>query len=328
MDKLGETIWENLYGDHELNGNMLDVEMLNDSVLVAGSVQRLFSNNSGIARNVLYFVHLDGTLLDDWYSTPTPSIGYLRELVILDDGGIMIYGLANVDGSDSQVKSTFSKLDQDLSIIWTKKYGFIKNLSVQIIFREIEPTIDGNYIAAGESLIQIGNEPDNRVGWLMKLSPEGDSIWSRYDRHDELPPFDNNIHGFVGVGVLSSGSIIAGGTVSEGADKHIWLVKVTNDGCLETIDCGLVPTYSPVPNVDISVFPNPCKESVNVVVDDYLPNNAKVALFNSVGQLLKTQPILSGWNNLKMDDQPPGIYFYGVRENNKVLKTGKLVKVQ
>ncbi len=327
VDKSGEIVWDNLYGNPEFSGNILDIEMLNDSVLVAGSVHNMISNTSGIGRTSLYFVHLDGTLLDEWHSAPEPSIGYLRRLELLDDGGILIYGLAIVDGVNNIVQSAFSKLDQDFNVLWTKKYGRIKSLTAAVIFREIEPTIDGNFIAAGESAIDSGSGPSLSTGWLMKFSPEGDSIWSRYDM-SEFPPHFFNTHEFGGVGVLSSGSIIAGGSASEGPNEHIWLVKVTNDGCLETIDCGLVPTYEPAPEVEISVFPNPCIDYVNIVVDDYLPKDAKVLLYNSVGQLLKYQPVTSDWNTLKMDGLSPGLYFYKIWEGEALLKSGKLVKVK
>src|SRR5690606_619117 len=103
-------------------------------------------------------------------------------------------------------------------------------------------------VAAGESHKKI-NGKEIPSGWLMKISTDGDSIWSRYD----LPDFPIDSLGdtyFGGVGVLSSGSIVAGGTATLWNERSIWLVKVTTDGCLEVINCGLVPTFSaPAPAV-------------------------------------------------------------------------------
>jgi len=328
VDKEGYETWNNLYGNPNYWGNILDVKMLNDSVLVAGSVHLTTSDLFGPSRTSLYFIHIDGTLLDEWHSPPDPSIGYLRKLIVLDDGGLLIYGLTIIDKINTTyvVQPALSKLDQDLNIKWTKKYGRIAGISAQITFHDIEPTIDGNYTAAGESSVQMGSDPSLRSGWLMKFSPEGDSIWSRYDRAP-FPPHFGNDNFFGGVGVLSSGSIVAGGTATEGPDRYIWLVKVTNDGCLDTLFCGLVPVHDPSPQVDITVFPNPCRESVNITLTDYLPRDAKAVLYDATGQRQKVQPLHTGWNTLLLDGLQKGLYFYEIREGGVLLKSGKLVKI-
>jgi hypothetical protein len=103
-----------------------------------------------------------------------------------------------------------------------------------------------------------------------------------------------------------------------------------------TLSLGTVSTAEEAEQVTITVFPNPCREGVNIILNDYLPRDAKVVLYDAVGQLLKTQSVQTGWNTVRLDGLPTGIYFYQVWENASLefaaggvlLDSGKLVKVE
>ncbi|MCB9285876.1 MAG: hypothetical protein H6560_01060 [Lewinellaceae bacterium] len=79
------------------------------------------------------------------------------------------------------------------------------------------------------------------MGWLHKFSPEGDSVWENLI-DAPFPIVYTNQGTLAGVGELSSGSIVAAGETINGNQRYIWLVKVTADGCLDT----LCSTVSPV----------------------------------------------------------------------------------
>ncbi len=331
VDENGEIVWHKYFGDPNFWGNVLDVDILDDSTLVVGSAEHTTFEigSSAPAKTVIRYLNLNGDIIDSWESEPDPDIGYLRKINVTGDNGIIIYGKSIVDVTSQGVKivqPTLSKLNGDFEIEWVKRYGRTGSLGSQVNFLDIEPTPDGNFIAAGESIVEI-NGDKRASGWLMKFSPEGDSIWSRHD----LPPFQSlnlNDHFFGGVGVLSSGSIVAGGSATEQGQRYIWLVKVTADGCLVTLYCGLVPTYETVPEVEVAVFPNPCRELVYVELKDYLPKNVKIVLYDAIGQRYKVQPLLAGRNTIWLDGLQAGLYFYEIRESGALLKSGKLVKME
>ena len=95
-----------------------------------------------------------------------------------------------------------------------------------------------------------------------------------------------------------------------------------------TLSLGTVSTSVEAQAVDINVFPNPCREGVNVIISEYLPRDAKVVLYDAVGQRHKVQSVQTGWNTLRLDGLRAGIYLYEIWEQDVLLKTGKLVKVE
>ncbi len=79
---------------------------------------------------------------------------------------------------------------------------------------------------------------------------------------------------------------------------------------------------------EVSVFPNPAKEATNFILSGYLPRHAELRLFTATGQLALAQRIGFGWSLVGLEGIAPGLYFYEVRDNGKLLGSGKLVRVE
>ncbi|MBI1225191.1 MAG: PKD domain-containing protein [Bacteroidetes bacterium] len=95
-----------------------------------------------------------------------------------------------------------------------------------------------------------------------------------------------------------------------------------------TLQLGTSASGEVLPSVNLTVFPNPAREATNVILSDYLPQHAMLYLHTATGQLAHQQRIGYGWNVVELENVAPGLYFYEVRDAGKVLKTGKLVKVE
>ena len=131
-----------------------------------------------------------------------------------------------------------------------------------------------------------------------------------------------------------------GATSQDTSPVHVYTDDGTYGACLtvtnangqgtfcRTLSLGTVAAGGALPSVGVSVFPNPCREGVNVSVGSYLPRDAKVVLYDAVGRPCRTQAVRAGLNALRLDGLPPGLYFYEVREGGALLKSGKLVKVE
>ncbi|MCC7504923.1 MAG: T9SS type A sorting domain-containing protein [Saprospiraceae bacterium] len=312
VDKTGETIWFKYLTTSNFDNGVLDLEMTSDTTFVAGMVNG--TSASGAASS-LWRYHIDGTLLDFWQSDSEPEMGYLREIIPASDGGLITYGLyvayivPNSPGlpGTKMVQSTLTKFDTAFQIQWVRHFGPIKSLNSNIILREFVSTPDGNYVGAGETSVKVGDEPSRRVGWLYKFSPEGDSIWSR-EVDAPLPLEYINSGVFGGVGVLSSGSIVAGGAVNEGTKKYCWLVKVSADGCLDTLWCQAVAA----PEVWVSesalpaVFPNPATYYLGFKLpDDW--QGARVQLLAPDGRVLRHTA--NPADGMDVSELPAGLYF-------------------
>lgn len=100
------------------------------------------------------------------------------------------------------------------------------------------------------------------------------------------------------------------------------------------ISCGTV-VYTDItvgidkPGVDetlVSVYPNPCKDVVNVKLSGN-NNSSRILLYNTTGQLLHSSTISAYQNNFTVDmiDYPSGVYVLCLYDNNDLTKM-KIIK--
>ncbi|MEZ4963461.1 MAG: T9SS type A sorting domain-containing protein [Saprospiraceae bacterium] len=329
VDSLGETIWFNYYGAYEDDGAMLDVQPIDGQTVVAASVDQTGNNGS---RSTLRIIDLDGNVLKSWASGPDPEVGYFRKVMVLPDGaGFLTYGVRIVqviDPNNRIAQPAIARFDADLGLQWVKHYGKKYNFSAAFEYFDIEPTIDGGYIAAGRNDINLPNDIDPPTGSLLKFTADGDSLWSRYDTGPYSVSYINN-HFFGGVGVLSSGNIIAGGTATLGMDNNLWLVKVTNDGCMDTIMCepitGIVERAQKEKEV-MKFYPNPASQSVTVELPSAL-EAVEISIYDLQGRAVSRQtfrdaPAKVEWPTGHL---PTGIYILTAQCPGGILGQGKLV---
>lgn len=135
-------------------------------------------------------------------------------------------------------------------------------------------------------------------------------------------------HWDFGDNATSSSKHTARKYATEGAYEVCLTVSNNNgsDTHCETISVGTVATEEEMPEVGITVFPNPAHEGVNVILQDgYLPKAGSITLYDSIGRPQLSQKVIGGWNSLRLDGLVPGIYFYEVRDGEVLLGSGKLV---
>ena len=331
IDEAGNTLWLKYYGFVGLDENVLDIEHINDSTYLIATVEGL---NTTSARSSLKVIDALGGVLEQWHSEPEPEVGYFRNIITVNDNYIMTYGLSQVQvlpNGTQVLKSAISKFDYNLTPQWTKLYGRKVSLNSELRFFDFDKTLDGNYVATGRISYPIIDFA-NSTGWLMKFSPDGDSIWWRLDTAILAPALYGNLHSLISSGILSSGSIVSGGTVEKGSEKHIWLIKVTNDGCLDTLYCGLVNALEEGQKANIAVraFPNPATAYLEV---DYSPMQgqaAKLYLSNFLGRWVGVFELdsYSTRHQIPLDGLPNGQYFYSILKDGQRVSTGKFIKLE
>lgn len=76
----------------------------------------------------------------------------------------------------------------------------------------------------------------------------------------------------------------------------------------------------------ISLFPNPNNGNFNVIVNnkDFLANQSKMIIYNSIGQIIHELNLSTTKNELYLDVQP-GVYFYKISELNHKESWGKFI---
>lgn len=79
-------------------------------------------------------------------------------------------------------------------------------------------------------------------------------------------------------------------------------------------------------SLEFVVYPNPTTDFIKLKTGDYDVENVKYVLYNIGGQILESNQIQSNETNISMQAYKPSTYFLKVVDNNKVIKTFKIIK--
>jgi hypothetical protein len=136
-----------------------------------------------------------------------------------DDGNFLLVGVKNSE-FDSPVSDLVVKIKPDGTIIWSKYYS--RNHKAE--FKSIKPSGDGNFLLAGWTNSNI--DSSGFSGWLVKITPNGDSIWSKTFHRST----NSN---FYSIQSTNDGNfLLAGSTLHSpnGIEHDGWLVKIRSNG--------------------------------------------------------------------------------------------------
>ncbi|MCC7505502.1 MAG: hypothetical protein IT259_09380 [Saprospiraceae bacterium] len=281
IDNEGNTLWFHYYGQYEQDDIMLGMTQLNDSLFaITGANAPDFSIVED-TRLKIWMIDSNGQIQVNWSGSDDLLAMGIFDLEIVPSGGYIAFsrtfsGYNQWD--DYQLQPTLIKFDDDLQIEWIKRFGPAH--SSFSIWHDMKPTPDGNYIGAGRvAPYDLADLNAHLYGWLYKFTPEGDSIWARADL-STIPyqsGIDDNVFG--GVDFLSSGSIVAGGNSYINGQLYGWIIKVTPDGCIDTLLCQpSAARPEPEPGQKrLRLSPNPADGEVSIDCTG-LPEGAVLAL--------------------------------------------------
>ncbi|MBK6993420.1 MAG: hypothetical protein IPH31_00305 [Lewinellaceae bacterium] len=295
IDKHGNLLWFNYYGDYNKDETFRCVVKVTDNRFVIGGGAGPNNNDPFGLRAGLWAIDSNGVVLDTWVGPNEPNLILLRGLLPTPDGGFIANGRTYWGEGDwgSMVQVSLMKFDSALQLQWLQHVG--PNNSGYNGIYDMVSTPDGHYIVAGERTAygDLSLPSDDWGGWLYKFSEQGDSIWSRADN---APPGYDATGEFVygGVGVLSSGSIVAGGK-GDIDDKFVgWVVKVTADGCMDTLFCYTSGSEEPAWETGLRVFPNPATTFAQLDFKTSMPANSQVAVHDLAGRRVLMEDLPEG----------------------------------
>jgi hypothetical protein len=174
-------------------------------------------------------------------------------------------------------------------------------------------------------------------GWLVRLDKNANQVWSRVDSTAfSFPTFFRCE--YRDAIELHSGSIVACGSIrtdNPTSKDWAWLVKVSADGCVETLNCFTSGTEEP--EIDriitdfITLSPNPASNFVQFkftapTAVEYI----SLSIFDTNGQRVHFQHQIPGvssyiWNT---DGLPSGIYYYYTHGASIGKTSGKVVLIK
>ncbi len=81
-----------------------------------------------------------------------------------------------------------------------------------------------------------------------------------------------------------------------------------------------------VEQITLSLYPNPVVDDMLVTLGDYIPEYGNIVLKDLQGRKVHQSRIYHGWNSISLSHLISGIYIWELRDGNKVLRSGKVVK--
>lgn len=130
-------------------------------------------------------------------------------------------------------------------------------------------------------------------------------------------------------GGSASGS---GGSVSFSVGEVVYTTNVSTSGSVaqgvqQAYEISVV-TWLDVSDIqlDLSIYPNPICEFLTLEVEKNGSENLSYQLFDISGKLLESKKIEAITNIISMEHYANAIYFFKVTQNQKVIKTFKIIK--
>jgi hypothetical protein len=326
VDEQGQTVRLDFYGSYEDKDIYQDAQLLGDSILVAGG-QRVVDAALSYSTNFFHRIRLsDGALLNSWESSVNPDMGWLRQIVALEDGDLIVFGqqpLEIINPINHIVQPMLTRFNSNYEVVWQRPIYRSGYHSRNNGLHEIKQVSDGYFMGSGHVSTNVdGNS--TRTGWLFKFTAFGDSLWSRY----YLPPFDtlnNPILGgsFFSFGELSSGNLVSGGEANGDGPRRCWIIKTDANGCQGETPCEVLTGLAeaePMGEQGMRVFPNPASRHLTVAWQGAAPTGTgHFTLYNMQGQAVwaVTKPSAPEVP-LQLPELPPGVYALRVEVEGQV----------
>lgn len=329
-DKQGNTLWQKTYGDANLRDYMGSIIKINANHFVLGAGRSTTASTpfmSAWGRSRMIVIDSLGEVIDDWLGEKNKETGIIG-LNKLSDGWLYAtrtYEIYPTAGWGSYCKIV--RRDDNYNLVWERivsPTAYSGNVMI-----DIKPTPDGNWIAAGEWATPLLFIPPNTweqylPAFTYKFTTDGDSLWSRQDTifwdSDTLCSSEAYVGG---VAVLPSGSIITTGyTDRYCADPQRsfgWVMKISKDGCIDTLCVTTGLDIQPYEKDDIVVYPNPT--SGVIYIDNCQGCAAEV--FDARGSLARQQQNVS--SQIDLLGLPDGMYMVRL-SNGKIYYNKKIIK--
>lgn len=323
-DSLGNKIWEKTYGTTGVSLSFTVIPTT-DGGFAFGGFWYIAGNPYETGDPIL--IKTDSLGNKEWEKDLGGPFEDNKAIVCSSHDGHII---AAMDVADSMLWSNQAynrtrvvKLDNSGNILWSKKFGKSKVYNHVTNIRCLD---DGSLILCGT----IPSEFPYIAGWILKLSPDGDSIWHR--EYGNLLGYQsmNQLHDVIQVsddGFLASGWVYP--LPPDTGTQDAWVIKVDSFGC-DTPDCQLVKVeeITDVINEPLMIYPNPANCEIQIDIRySLLDTRYSIFIYDLYGRKQDEVIVPAGQERIRVDvsSYPAGIYIAVLRDKKRVFGRGKLV---
>lgn len=252
IDSTGNIQWQKSYSEM---GGLIKQTKDGGYIVVQSNNAGIFNVNMSVNEMAAIKLDAGGGVL--WGKRYIGEVTYWRFDFLHEttDGGYIFGGAATTAEGGGPL---LFKLDSMGNIIWAKAAttggGDI---------RSIQPTMDGGYIVAGDT-VAFNYDFDKNI-WVLKFNQDGDVVWqktyggTRYE------------HGGSIIETNEGEYVVSGDSVSFRDNYDLWVLKLRSDGTVSPTAPSYMgaDTYAEVKDVPVSVYEsNPLPSDCSVAVSD------------------------------------------------------------
>lgn len=336
IDMDGNIKWKRRYGTNnklDLFGGILK---LNDDEYVVGGSTITIPVVTPLPQtkytSKIFTIDSLGNIKWQWESQPSLNemgVGNIHK----SEGNNWVYksarGWYNSTYNEISVQPKFIIRDEDFNLIREDTFG-VADYPVNGFAKLIQLN-DGGWLLIGVKPVHYPIPPvpmwyNSFSGWMVRLDSQGDQLWSRVDTAFWSYETGSTNYYYDAV-ELPSGSLVVCGysrTYEPVPKDWGWLIKVSKDGCLDTLFCSPVSASFPVmPDKAVTLYPNPASSWVNIQSEG-IDKWDRIEVFNVHGQLMHAMrnTTESRIDISRLDD---GVYFVRLTKAGQSV-TKKVIK--
>ena len=357
IDYDGNKLWEKSYPDPDPArfGRITSLSKKDENTFIVGGRRYLWLATHPPDRNYqswVFAIDNQGNTIWEWKSEKgTEESGVYGSVIQLPKGnwGYMTTESHYVSPPNRWFfRPKFVVRDSGLNLVRQRTFGPLDTYSRYLSIKKLS---DGGLIGVGMSRWDADDGPYTAPypsleyfpfsGWTVKMDELGNPVWQRADTVSWAENGQNELDmrgsfsWLRDVVELPGGSIISCGNgsvfIQQQEHSKSWVIKVSKDGCLDTLYCGaLVDTEeAPLPEaaIQLQAYPNPSSGPVRFRYQ--LPPGSRRALLRIVdisGRELWQQAVPGPEGELQWPAEvPPGLYFYQLLAEGRPLRAGKVV---
>lgn len=259
-------------------------------------------------------------------------------MVRAPDGGLIVATGKGIEHPVNDASSRlfwfpyFFKLNAAHEVEWGREFRGTRQ-SYGFSIKKIAPATDGSgYIGISQIGEDISIGEEVLGNWLIKVSPQGDSLWARYysifDEKISWPkPFDLK-------NTPDGGYIVVGQAHPHQPDgsriQRAWMMKVDKYGCLIP-GCHLLNDVEDMESepVELAIYPNPAQDFLNFQLrGTALPKGAQFRIVDIAGKTMQAFKAgnLADTYVVSVGSWPAGVYFLQFLEAGKLRYSKKFIK--
>jgi hypothetical protein len=327
--KIGYYSLNDYYGDSYIDGDgnfiVLGTRASDDYIVDEKKIK-------GWAKPFIMKLDTAGNILDQWFGEENdPRVLFGKRFFMTPDSGHVIIGkdykeVPHVIGTIVYSSPTICKLDKDHNLLWKHTLSDFKTTQEYLADLAFDPLTE-TYVTAGMLGVPFGENIDDRI-LVMKFDDAGNIIWSFLETLSEPP---SGLHDVGGVVVSATGSIYVTGRQYrpfEEPPRISWLMKVTADGCIDTL-CTTTSIEEQIAAREgwQVVFPNPVRDEIRIIMPEADPLPMTMAVFDLQGRIVDRIQVTERQQSFNVDWQP-GMYGYQLLHKGVPKYVGKLVKME